>query len=300
MKSVRWLAVALLAVVLGCSTKQVQSPATQAAKAAQAIEAKLCVMTFNLRYAAANDGQPWSARRPVAKDAVRAVSPDVFGTQEGLYFQLRDLATDLPDYAWIGTGRDGGSRGEFMAIFYKKDRLEPLEYDHFWLSDTPDIIASVTWNHICRRMVTWVKFRDRRTGVEFYFWNTHLDHQVQAAREKGAALIRQKVAALKNNLPVILVGDFNATATKNAAYSTLVADDAFADTWFTAKQQRGPIVNTFHGYKPASTDGIRIDWILSRGPIQTDATEIITYQKDGQFPSDHFPVAAWIRVGRPQ
>jgi hypothetical protein len=87
-------------------------------------------------------------------------------------------------------------RGEFMAIFYRRNRFEPLEYEHFWLSDTPDVIASSTWGNGVRRMVTWAKFRDRTTGREFYFWNTHLDHEVQFAREKSAELIRQRIGLL--------------------------------------------------------------------------------------------------------
>jgi len=257
----------------------------------------LCVMTFNLRYASTNRPNAWAQRRPVMRKCLEQVSPDLIGTQEGLYRQLKDIAVDLPNYDWIGLGRDGGSQGEFMAVFYRRERFDPLEYDHFWLSDTPNVIASATWGHSNRRMVTWVRFLDRNTQRQFYFVNTHLDHQVQPAREKAATLIRERLAGLTNALPILLVGDFNAVAGANKAYDILVNDTAFTDTWTVAATRRGEIVRTFHGFNgPVKGDG-RIDWILSRGPVTADAAEIITFAENGQYPSDHFPVVAWLRIG---
>lgn len=267
------------------------------ADALEATTDSILVMTFNLRYASSRPPNSWPERRPVMRDCLREVGPDLIGTQEGLYAQLKDLAADLPDYAWIGTGRDGGSRGEFMAVFYRRERFEPLEFDHFWLSDTPEVIGSSTWGNSNRRMVTWVKFRDQRTHREFYFWNTHLDHQIQLAREKAAALIRQRVEALATRLPVLLVGDFNATAGANPAYDILVKDGGFTDTWLSAAVRRGDEVDTFHNFNGPRAGTNRIDWILSRGPVQTDLTQIVTCHKDGQYPSDHFPVIARVRLG---
>ncbi|MEW6307089.1 MAG: endonuclease/exonuclease/phosphatase family protein [Verrucomicrobiota bacterium] len=197
---------------------------------------------------------------------------------------------------WIGLGRDGGSKGEFMAVFYRKDRLEPLEYDHFWLSDTPEVIASTTWGNTNRRMVTWVRFRDRLTKREFYFFNTHFDHQIQEAREKSAALVLNRVEALKTTLPVLLVGDFNAVAGRNKAYEALVKPGAFTDSWATAPVRRNEGIATFNGFKEISRSGDRIDWILYRGAVKALETEIVTFARDGRFPSDHFPVVAWVKL----
>lgn len=280
---IRRLEIALALVVVGCLL------ATGTAAAAE--PAPLTVMTYNLRYASKLPPNAWFQRRPVASAMLIELKPDIVGTQEGLYQQIKDLQTDLPDYAWIGTGRDGGSRGEFMAVFYRHDRLEPLEFDHFWLSDTPDKIGSTTWGNSNRRMVTWVKFLDRKSQEEFYFFNTHFDHEKQPAREKSATLIRERVDALKTQLPVILVGDFNAAAEGNQAYTTLVTDGGFADTWKTAAQP-GEAIGTFHNYAGPRKGGARIDWILTRGPVRALSSSVVTYAKEGQYPSDHFPVIA--------
>ena len=118
----------------------------------------LKVMTFNLRYASNSKPNAWPDRLPHMADIIKKSNPDIFGTQEGKFYQLKELNAKIPGYTWFGTGRDGGSRGEFMAIFYKPDRFDILEYDHFWLSDTPNVIASTTWGHSNRRMVTWIRF----------------------------------------------------------------------------------------------------------------------------------------------
>lgn len=258
-------------------------------------DSELCVMTFNLRFASSNAPNAWPLRRPVMRECIQKSAPDLIGTQEGVYYQLQDLAEDLPEFEWIGTGRDGGSRGEFMAIFYRKDRFHPLEYDHFWLSDTPHVIGSTTWGNRNRRMVTWVRFLDRRANVPFYFVNTHLDHEIQPAREKAASLIMERMRALKTEQPILLVGDFNAAAGSNKAYQILTEDQFFTDTWNTARERENESIGTFHNYRGPSTGGARIDWILARGSLAVDRTAILTCSVNGQYPSDHFPVAAWLR-----
>jgi len=261
--------------------------------------AELAVMTFNLRYASSTPPNAWPARRPVMKACIDKYAPDIFGTQEGVYYQLKELASDVPTYSWIGLGRDGGSRGEFMAVFYRTERFEPLAYDHFWLSDTPEVIGSTTWGHSNRRMVTWVRFKDRRDGSEFNFWNTHFDHEVQPAREKAADLIRSRIAKLDTKLPLLLVGDFNAVAGANKTYDILTADGFLHDTWKLAGERRNETYNSFTGFGTPRQDGKRIDWILLRGEALVRATEIVTFEQGGQFPSDHFPVMTWLTLTQP-
>lgn len=261
--------------------------------------AELAVMSFNLRYASQTPPNAWPTRRPVMKACIEQHAPDLIGTQEGVYSQLKDLASDLPRYSWIGLGRDGGSRGEFMAVFYLTDRFEPIAFDHFWLSDTPEVIGSSTWGHSNRRMVTWVRFKDRRDNREFHFWNTHLDHEVQPAREKAAELIRNRIAKLDPNLPVILVGDFNAVAGANRTYDILTADAFLRDTWSLAAERRNETHNTFTGFGTPRLESKRIDWILLRGEASVRATEVVTFQQNGQFPSDHFPVMTWLTLANP-
>lgn len=257
---------------------------------------RLEVMTLNLRFASTREPNSWSARRPVLRELLRREAPAVIGTQEGLYQQLRDIRSDLgPHYDWIGTGRAGGSRDEFMAVFYDTRRLVPREYDHFWLSDTPDVIGSNTWGGASIRMVTWVRFCDLRDGGrEFHVLNTHLDNASQYARTRAASLITQWIAGL-DRLPLLMTGDFNVAAHQNAVYDTMLGA-GLVDTWDGAAE-RSRLFGTFHGYQPLTPDGERIDWILASPGVTTHRAWVNTFAPGGQFPSDHLPVQASVTLG---
>ncbi|MFH8367192.1 endonuclease/exonuclease/phosphatase family protein [Streptomyces sp. NPDC018031] len=260
--------------------------------AAPGARRSLRAMSFNLRYASATPPHTWAERRPVTRELLRREEPHLLGTQEGLHAQLRDIHADLGRrYDWLGTGRAGGSRDEFMAVFYDTERLEPLEYDHFWLSDTPYLIGSNTWGAAVVRMVTWVRFRDRRGGGEFYALNTHLDHRSQPARERSAALIAERLRGLDAALPRIVTGDFNVPAHGNPVYDALLAGAGLVDTWDVA-DRRSARYATFHGYRPLVPDGDRIDWILTSPEVRTRYAAINTFSRNGRFPSDHLPVQA--------
>lgn len=283
----RLLVLSTLTLGLSCTSSFADEPEVK--------PLKLRVMSFNLRFASTQSPNAWPDRRPVVRELITQAAPDIIGTQEGLYAQLRDIAADLPAYEWIGLGRDGGSRGEFMAVFYRKDRFEPVAFDHFWLSDTPDRVGSITWGHKYQRMVTWVRLRERASGREFYMWNTHLDHEVETAREKSAVLIGQRIAALDPAVPLLLTGDFNCAAGASRAYEILTGEARLADTWTMAATRQNERLNTFHNYESPLRDGVRIDWILGRGVTSVESAAVVDFQRGNQLPSDHFPVMADVR-----
>lgn len=255
----------------------------------------LRVMTYNLRYASAQQPNAWPDRLPVMQALITREAPDVIGTQEGLYGQLRELAAGLPDYEWIGLGRAGGSQDEFTAIFFRRDRFEPVAFDHFWLSDTPEVIGSISWGPKYRRMASWVRLRDRTTGREFEFWNTHFDHEVETARQKSAGLIRDRLAKVDLALPLVLVGDFNCLAGASRAHEILTREAGLTDTWDAAPARTNADLNTYNAFQSPKRAGERIDWILARRPVAVDAAGIVDYEGLVQFPSDHFPVTATVR-----
>jgi endonuclease/exonuclease/phosphatase family metal-dependent hydrolase len=258
-------------------------------------DAELLVATYNLRYASTTSPNSWAARRPAIRALLGNRDPDVIGTQEGLYQQLRDLDADLPEHDWIGLGREGGSRGEHMAIFYRRERLAPLELDHFWLSDTPDRIGSTSFGNELPRMVTWVRFLDRVTEKRVVVVNTHLDHVSAESRARSAELLRERISALHPNDALILTGDFNAAAGESAPYRELVEERGLVDAW-TAASERGESLGTFAGWEEPRPDGARIDWILLRGPWEVLAADADASRPGGVWPSDHLPVFARLRL----
>jgi len=257
----------------------------------------LDVMTFNLRYASSEEPNSWKVRRPVMRDLLLRAAPDIIGTQEGLYSQLQNIKQDLaPHYDWIGGGRKGGSFDEETAIFYDTRRLAPVEYDQFWLSDTPSVIGSNTWGGAHPRIATWIRFRDLGDGGrQFYVLNTHLDNASQYARERAATLIAQRLARLDQSLPIVVTGDFNTAAHTTSVYDTMLGA-GLRDTW-DAAAGRGLLYATFHGYRELRPDGERIDWILVTPGVTVHRTSIDTFTEHDQFPSDHLPVQSTISLG---
>ncbi len=258
----------------------------------------LCVATYNLRFGTSVPPNAWPQRRPMMRELLQKISPDILGTQEGHYAQLNDLAAGLPGYGWIGAGcEDGKLKGRYVAVFYRTARLEPLSTNSFWLSDTPDVPGSTRWGNRYPLMATTIKFRDVQTKREFCVMNTRFNPELQGAQEKSAALVRQRVEALNTTLPLLLLGDFGIGAEQNKVYHQMVDNNFFKDTWTLAKERRGEGLGTLNEFKAMPTDEPRVDWILARGKVSVDSAAIDTFTSGGHFPSDHCPVVAWLRFG---
>jgi endonuclease/exonuclease/phosphatase family metal-dependent hydrolase len=252
--------------------------------------AEIAVMTFNVRYGTASDGpNSWKFRKEILSDTVRQYSPDILGLQECLDFQAEFLASSLPDYAHFGVGRESDGTGERMEIFYKKHVLAPLETGNYWLSETPGVPGSKSWNSANVRMVTWARFYHYPSGKQFFHFNTHLDHRSEEARRQAAKMLAEDIRNRAPGKRVIVTGDFNSVAENSEPWNTLIKA-GFKDTWMVADRKKGPEI-TWSGFKAPEKGQIRrIDWILILGDLKSALTETVTFNREGQYPSDHFPV----------
>jgi endonuclease/exonuclease/phosphatase family metal-dependent hydrolase len=257
-------------------------------------------MTVNLRCASGETPpHTWPERRPLLTALLHDARPHLLGTQEGLDGQIRDLEADLDGYGSIGQGREGGRAGEAMQVFHDRRRLVAEEHGHYWLSDTPDVVGSKTWDGCCPRMVTWVRFADTLTGARFVHVNTHFEAFSGDARARSADLLLARTRRHDPALPVLLTGDLNEPARRGeTVYDTLVTHGPFVDTWETAGT-RGPVVGTFHGYGPPDPAGPRIDWVLTTPDVRTVESRLDTTAPGGRYPSDHLPVRATLRLPTP-
>ncbi|HEV7378676.1 MAG TPA: endonuclease/exonuclease/phosphatase family protein, partial [Dyadobacter sp.] len=143
----------------------------------------LNVASYNLRYNNQGDGiNAWPNRKENVKALIKYHEFDIFGVQEALAGQLKDVA-ELNEFGYIGKGRDDGKEGgEHSAIFYKKDRFKLLKSGDFWLSETPEKPGKGWDATCCNRICSWGKFTDLQTKKDFYFFNVHFDHQGIEAR----------------------------------------------------------------------------------------------------------------------
>jgi endonuclease/exonuclease/phosphatase family metal-dependent hydrolase len=286
------------------------------------------VMTFNIRYDNPSDGEnSWPKRKDKVASMVTLYEADIVGMQEALRRQIDDLAERLPNFAWMGVGRqDGKNGGEFTPIFYRRDRFEVLDKGDFWLSPTPDVAGSRGWDAALPRIATWAKFTDKHTGQPFFVFNTHFDHMGRTARLESAKLLRKRAIEMAKDHAVIVMGDLNCTAssppylwlvgkeplppagqTTAARQSTSPADAPAADSKPTTaanaltdamtvsrRPHHGP-TTTWNGFQ-AIIPARKIDHILIHGPVVVEQHAVLADHWDGRFPSDHLPVLAEVRV----
>ena len=264
----------------------------------------LTVMSFNIRYGTAKDGENhWTARREMLFDVVREQDADLVGLQEALASQIDEIVAAVPIYAVVGVGRDDAARaGEFSAILLRKDWLRVAEAGTFWFSDTPSVPASKSWGNNVTRICTWARFVDR-DGRGFYHFNLHLDHESQPSRERSTALLKQRIEARAVMTdPVIVTGDFN-VGERNPALPVLVgrgpgdATAAFVDT-FRVRHPDDTTVGTFTAFKFGATGGDKIDYVLVQPGTEVLAADILRTSRNDRYPSDHFPVVARIRLAQ--
>ena len=304
-------------------------------------EESLRVLTFNLRYASAPDGDnAWAntnqgpARRDVAVRVITTCSPDLIGFQEGEAAQLDFLAAQLPGYAFERQRPSGGSGNEHACFAYRTNRLELLDRDVFALGPSPGgghwnnnpAVAFAPWdlfpevNFAFPRLALRARLRDRAAGGELLFYTTHFDtYNVASQGEsqvKSARLVVDDARARVDRMPAsplaIVVGDFNGSQDDRAwrlftgAYTNNGLTGDFTDSWYQVHGtwNNAGTMHDFAGGVQAAAQ--RIDWILHRGGLTatqavlvTDAavaTNRTTLATRTQYPSDHYPVWADLRL----
>lgn len=259
----------------------------------------LNIMTFNIRYNTANDGEnQWSKRKENLASMLPFYDVDICGMQEALVGQIRDVVSAQPQYAYLGVGRDDGKEaGEFSPILYHKERFEVLSSATFWLSTTPDV-PSKGWDANLNRIVTWAKFKDKKSKKVFYFFNTHYDHIGKVARRESSNLLLRKIKEIAGTSPTIVTGDFNATPDDEPITVLVEANnpDKLLDTEkLTLAPHFGPY-STFNGFGPTEQEGRHIDYIFVKNPGKFKVLKhgTLTNTWGGRFASDHHAVLAVI------
>jgi endonuclease/exonuclease/phosphatase family metal-dependent hydrolase len=247
-------------------------------------------MTFNLRYPNPNDGAHfWENRKEIVFETIREFAPDVLGVQEAYLVQNHQLEGALPEYSLFGVGRnDGEQAGEHCTLLYRKGILALQEGGTFWLSETPNVVASRHWGNRLPRICTWARFQHRDTEQCLTVYNVHLDHESQEAREKGIGLLLEMIREQAYSEAVVVIGDFNAEEGNRA--TTLLLEARFVDT-FRAMHPTAEAVSTFHGFT-GERQGDKIDYIFASPAFQVHSAEIVRNQTPDRFASDHFPVTA--------
>ena len=278
----------------------------------------LTVMTYNIRCAGGDrnsEDNNWRARRDDLANQVKRLNPDVVGFQEVQPKQLDWLKSRLPEYDFVGRGRNANGGGEASPVAFRRERFKSVAKGTFWLSETPDVPGSIGWDAAHPRVCTYAILVDRKTGKKFSFANTHTDHIGAAARENGMLLVLKRMKVFGKGAPVVFVGDHNcpewekpakavSRVLKDALYLSETPPDGAWRTFnawrwkdkelsIADALKRGVVAGGASGRRYGQN---RIDYIyVSKG------VRVLSYRNDPSprpgkklYPSDHFPAIAKI------
>ena len=228
---------------------------------------------------------------------IQTYQPDIIGFQDATVAWMTTLAERLgDDYGYVGCGRNADLTGEATPVFYQKSRFTLVESETLWLSDTPDVAGSKFESSSLPRIMTCATLEEVGTGKRFVHVNTHLDHTSEEARKAQiGVLLSQLVDLDKKQMPYVLTGDFNCTATSNE-YRRLTTYGLANSANLAKVTERG---NTYHGY---GTTGSVIDFIfLNKETATVDyyrACDEVFVTVDGSvtYPSDHNPIIADLSI----
>ncbi len=239
------------------------------------------IMSFNLWCGGVT---PERTARVIA--AIKDADPDILGVQEATPLWMNLLREALPAYIDIGIGREGGDKGEYSAIFVKRDRFDVLEEGTKWLTATPDVFSAVTGS-LCPRVFTYAKLHDKANNRDLCHINTHLDHGPEDVRVLQAHYLDDFMKTL--DLPLTVTGDFNCAEGTSPTYKFFTSGKV-ADAKLLAKTQHA--APTFHNYTDLE---IYIDFcFLSKEAYTVADYSVIDTLYDGAHPSDHNPVTVII------
>ena len=252
---------------------------------------KMNVASFNLRCDVKADSlNAWPHRKEYVKNLIRFYDFDMFGTQEGFKHQI-DGICELEGYTYIGGGReDGKDKGEHAAIIYQKDRFDLLDKGDFWFSETPEV-PGLGWDaKCCFRICSWGKFRDKETGKEFVFINSHFDHEGVVARRESSKLLLSRIRQIAGeNMTVFATGDFNAVP-DDEPIVTLASDGLLLDSYKISKEPPFGTVGTYNGWSATMERDVRIDYIWVTKDVTVEKYGVLNVVQYGRTPSDHFPI----------
>jgi endonuclease/exonuclease/phosphatase family metal-dependent hydrolase len=263
---------------------------------------ELNILTFNIRFDNPKDApNDWPNRKDLVASQILFHEADIIGIQEALFNQLTDLKERLPGFEFVGKGRDDGKQaGEHSSIFFNTGRLELLATSTFWLSLTPEVPGSKSWDAAITRVVSWAKFKDKQTRKIFFVFNTHFDHIGKTARQESAKMIIKAVDSIAGKIPSILTGDFNSFPDDSPMQ--ILTDEKNPNRLQNTKSlsitgHYGP-EGTFNAFGPKETDNKPIDHIFVKGNWTVEKHATLSQTWGGKFSSDHFPVYVRLRMNK--
>ena len=172
--------------------------------------------------------------------------------------------------------------GEHSAIFYNKDKYNPIETNTYWLSDTPNKCSRYEESAYIR-IFTYAIFERKSDGFRFMHINTHLDFN-SALQVKQVGKMLELVDAIGFEGLTFATGDYNMTP--GAAAYQMMLDAGFVNSFDEARIKSEPNIKSM------------IDFVFVRdntAELRVENHYVANEQEDrvyneDMFPSDHTAV----------
>jgi endonuclease/exonuclease/phosphatase family metal-dependent hydrolase len=244
---------------------------------------RLNLITSNIRFDNPDDGEhTWARRKELLAQTLSEHEPDIIGTQEGREPQLREFFDLLPEHSILDSHRDWLDNRMYPSIFYNPAKMEVKSSGDIWLSETPDVPGSSSFQSTFPRLATWGDFFHVQSSLYFFIVNVHLEHTSEDIREKQIEVLLNEIPKKNlNNSPVIFIGDFNSPPTEKVRKKIDTSEFDIYDPWEKLQLKEE---TSYHHFKGQIDNGSRIDWVLL--PTQLECEEIFLEKKSekGVFP----------------
>lgn len=254
------------------------------------------VMSFNLRSDFILDFKNrWNNRKHIVYKIIDKYDCDIIGVQEVTNKMFNDIRENLDNYTIVGKARSKKYFSERNNLFIK-NKNKIIKHNTFWLSKNPEKVGSQLWYSLYPRICTTAVV-ELENGKKIRVYNTHLDCFLPQARDFGLKKLSQFIDEdkKKENLPIIVMGDFNATP--NSKVIKKFASGEYNTDRFVAVQEikkelyEKSTMSKFKGIEK----GLHIDYIFVSEELKIIDVDIIKDNENGKYPSDHYPLIADIR-----
>lgn len=251
-------------------------------------------MSSNIRFDTPRDGErAWPYRKDILFQSILDFSPAILGTQEGREPQLREVEVGIQKYKLIDDHRSWIEERMYPCFFIDQTQFDVLDSGDIWLSETPHVPGSKSFESMFPRLCTWVRGVDKNSKKEILAANVHLDHVQEMTRHEQIQVLSQQLKKLmKKKDALILMGDFNEAPDGQVRQHLNSALPELYDPWIRLKKEEE---SSHHTFKQPITEGARIDWILAHNSLEVLDIFLDKCEKQGLYPSDHFPVKAFFK-----
>lgn len=234
------------------------------------------VMSFNLRNEVEGDPQTLDERKGNILKVILENTPDILGVQEIAADWMSDWLCEQLNTNGYDKYLSSGQFGSPKIIFYKRSRFTRTKEGTFQMQ------------YADNRSGTWAILLDNDNKKSYFVCNSHWTTASSSDRVLTAQKIVEVVKNNYNNLPLIVLGDFNAVpgtpeiaSVKNNGGLNLSC----------AHNEKG---ETYHEW--SATGKKKIDWILYSKKLSVKSSSVIKTSYNGFWPSDHWPILAVLKL----